>query len=394
MIQNKSPMLILRAADQTDVTISRAAASLSTVLQPSLDSDATTSGIVHVSVAAQALGHLCALAEKVAARVAPGGRADDPLAPLRVMPPQCQMDVARAAKKLEFSIIAQLAMVPITAMLRGRTAEVLRVVLSAPDDLTAEQKRVASEEPLFQPHDPDCDESELDEDDDDDDDAILAACLHDLDARSLRTLKSVSRAWQRRARRVLGEASSSWRQIPEWSAGAWAEAWFGERLSSHDETMRKRGLLALDALEAAVELPHFLSLIVRTLRYEPRSSHRALALRALSRVDALTLKVHADDLDAALSSLEPHESETTAAYTLRQKLAGARVNPVDADTSAAYMVALSAGGLSASLGKRAVNKRRRDEVTDTEASVATNGTKKEKVLAPDDLRRRLVSRWD
>ena len=110
----------------------------------------------------------------------------------------------------------------------------------------------------------------------------------------------------RRARHVLGDPQSAWRRAPEWSAGAWAVTWFGERLSSDDSMMRKRALLALDALEPAVELPHFVPLLLAILTPEERSSNRALALRGLSRLEPLTLASHAEEARAALAHLEPH----------------------------------------------------------------------------------------
>ena len=377
-------VLLIAADGTTQVTISRAAASMSEFVYAQIDSSQT----IATSVDSCTLRHLVAVAEQVAARVRPGSNlsAVDPLGPLRNLTPQLQIDVVRAARRLELATVAQLAIGPITAILRGRSADVLRVVLSAPDDLSAEQKRNATEEPLFMPPAAVDSASNDDHDHDDPDDAILATCLHDLDARSLRTLKTVSRAWQQRARRVLGDRRSAWRRVPEWSAGAWAVDWFGERLESDDEMMRKRGLLALDALEAAVELPHFLGVLVRCLRDEERSSHRALALRALSRLEALTLVEYADELQACVKDLPAHERETDAACALRQKLA-AVVQAADGGKSGAYIAVLAAGGLSASLGSRAVNKRRREE-----EPAAAGGPIEEKKLAANDLRRRLAQR--
>ena len=48
----------------------------------------------------------------------------------------------------------------------------------------------------------------------------MMACLERCDARTLRELKAVSAAWQRRAREVLCDAASAWRQQPIWSPSA------------------------------------------------------------------------------------------------------------------------------------------------------------------------------
>ena len=84
------------------------------------------------------------------------------------------------------------------------------------------------------------DDSSAGENSEDSEEACLAGCLAALDARSLRALKGVSRAWRRRARRMLSDPGSAWRQRPEWSAGAFARDWYGTRLGSQDEMMRKR----------------------------------------------------------------------------------------------------------------------------------------------------------
>ena len=258
--------------------------------------------------------------------------------------------VLRVATKLEFRSVARVAAIAISNVLRGRSADVLRVVLDVPADdmLTPKEREQSISEPLLTPPGADDDApattisagsaadssaspatalaTRLDahfllDADLEDDDACWAACLADLDARSLRTLKGVSREWRRRARRLLGDPSSVWRAAPEWSAGSWAVDWFRHRLSSKDEMMRKRALLALDSLEATVELPQFLPELIATLVPEARSSARALALRALARCEALTLALHGDDIRKALAqNLEPHEAAAPAAHMLRVKL--------------------------------------------------------------------------
>ena len=332
----------LISADGSRVPISRAAASFSDLLD---DETATTADAATLTI-------IASLAQGMADRMLPKSAVQDPVQRLQALSPPQQMAVMRAAKNLGFSIIERLAAIPLTAMLRGRSADVLRVVLNAEDDMTPEEKRQALAEPLLtQPTADDlrrgasaCGDSAID-----DDDALMAGCLCDLDARSLRTLKAVSRTWRRRARAVLGDSASSWRRAGgEWSAGAWAVTWFSTRLEDADPMMRKRALLSLDALEHAVELPQYVPQLLQMLTPDERSSHRALVLRALHRVEPLTLAPHAQALRVGLQQLEPHEAVTDAATALHAWLSrlghgsGATepmLPPVraDADTSAVDM---------------------------------------------------------
>ena len=328
-------VLTLLARDGSPVSMSRAAASLSEILHEVEDDT------FHVStVDAATLKKLSEVAQAVADRMLPGNVRDDPMTLLKALAPPEQLAVLRAAKELAFKTVERIAAVPLTAILRGRSAAVLRVVLNAPDDLSPDEKHEATSEDLLTPAPVESDEDALEASDD----QLMAACLSDLDARSLRTLKTVSRAWRRRARTMLGDATSAWRLAPEWSAGAWAVEWFEQRLQSADEMLRKRGLLALDALEASVELPHFLGTLVDCLRHDARSSHRALALRALSRAEALTLAEYADALREGLAGLEPHEAATDAASTLRAKLHPHPVETATHDAKAAASPGGKAGG--------------------------------------------------
>lgn len=217
----------------------------------------------------------------------------------------------------------------------------LRVVLSTADDLTADEKVASSTEPLLTPP------SAWDRSQQGaaiGDEAAIAECLSVLDARSLRELKTVSATWRARARVQLGDPQSGWRMSPQWSPGEWARGWFSERLSHPEDTMRKRGLLGMDALEvsaanpaqppcwprharhlhptvtqATVELPEFAADCVARLSDE-RSSNRALALRALCRIESLTLALHSAGIVAAIPMLEPHEHASDAAAIIRRKL--------------------------------------------------------------------------
>ena len=365
----KTSQLILSSSDGSTVYISRAAASLSDVLHRHIDDD---SKITITNANGVTLRCLVSAAESIANRVAPG--AADPLAAvvectLRTLSLPQQLDVLRTALKLKFHSVARLAAMPLTALLKGRSTEVLRVALDAPDDLTVEEKRIALAEPLLTP--PDWLHDNIEDDDEEDDDAMIAHCLADLDARSLKALKGVSKAWLRRARRTLGVSTSAWRSSPEWSAGAWASKWFNERLHSEDMTLRKRALLGLDALEPIVELPFYLDALIKCLK-EERSSHRALALRALARLEPLTLTMNGvDALTEGLSMLEPHEADSEAAKLVKEKLEMGKEALLEAmgkdchyllgGKEECYLDALAAGGLSASLsGSRKKNKRERE----------------------------------
>lgn len=329
-------MPTLLACDGTHVAISKAAASVSVYLQPFIDSEEPIS----TSSSALSLQLLSSVAQAIVDRQRPAQSAD-PMHLLEALDPAQLIALHAASQQLSFNTVERLAVVPLTELLRGRSAHVLRVVLDAPDDLTADEKTRASSEPLLTPPSV----ADINAASADGDVKALVACLNDLDARSLRSLKGVSRSWRRRVRAVLGDPTSAWRRAPEWSAGAWAEQWFTSRLASDDPQLRKRALLAMDALEAAVELPRYLPVLLGTLTPEERSSHRALALRHLARLEPPTLALHMDALGVGLAHLEPHEADTEAAATLRRVLGGS-------PRPDSYLAALSAGGLTASLSPR------------------------------------------
>lgn len=367
------------------VKLSRAAASLSDAW--SCEQDGTdVQGMVQVAVPSSTLHDLVEVAEALVARffsARPASSAStSALELLRRLSLPRRIAVLRAAKFLEFRTVARMAAAAISEVLRGRSADVLRVVLDAStDDLTPEERAAALAEPLLTPPTAE-DETAATEDGDYQfscDDACWAACLTDLDARSLRTLKAVSRAWRARARRVLGDPASAWRASPEWSAGSWAGEWFLPRLSSEDEMMRKRALLALDSLEATVELPQFLPELLPSLSAEGRSSARSLALRALARMEPPTLELHGDALREALTeSLEPHEAEAPQTRLLMAKL-----GVIGSDDDVATAAAEEGGGsLDDTRGAKGGKKRSRSAAAAAEDAVPQ--------LPPNDLRRKLA----
>ena len=76
---------------------------------------------------------------------------------------------------------------------------------------------------------------------------MLKACLERCDARTLRELKAVSAAWQRRAREVLCDAASAWRQHPIWSPSAEGRA-LAAPLVGEDHLERFRALKRMVAM--------------------------------------------------------------------------------------------------------------------------------------------------
>lgn len=308
----------LRGSDG-EVVLSAAAASLSDKLHEWLAGQhESTRPCYDVAASATTLSLLAAIAEVLAGRVCSAELANAAPGLLRRAPFDLQLSVRRAASDLAFASIERLASISIVELLRGRSPAVMRVCLGAPDDLTAVEKQSALAEPLLTP--PDAHDAGRASHAADEDEAAIASSLCELDARSLRALKAVSRAWRRRARAQLGDPASAWRASPEWSAGAWARAQYVPRLSDADDRVRKGALLELAALEPRVELPEFAARLAALLTPEERSSVRSLATRQLSRLEPEVLALHAGALGGALGALEPHEAAAPAAEVLVAKL--------------------------------------------------------------------------
>ena len=310
-------MATLVAACGEPVCLSAAASSLSDQLYDS------PGAVMALGVNLAAVRLLAEAAELLASRCCPGSAPPTDSVPelLAKQPFAAQVAVLRAASDAGFFAVARLAKHALSALLRGRSPDVLRVVLDATDDLSADEKRAALSEQLLTP--PSFESGELSarerEEEEEEEEAALCSCLEELDARSLRSVKAVSRVWRRRARAQLGDPRSAWRAAPEWSAGEWARSWFAPRLASGDATERKKALLTMDALEAAVELPEYAAACVASLSDE-RSSARALALRAIARLEPLTLGLHAAAVAEAFARLEEHELGSAAAERIRRCL--------------------------------------------------------------------------
>ena len=102
----------------------------------------------------------------------------------------------------------------VARLLKGKSADALRTLLEASDDLGDEEKEAALREPLFAPPaavpttaapPPLARSVSLAMDGDDDDEGNMMACLERCDAQTLREFKAVSKGWQQRARRALWE---------------------------------------------------------------------------------------------------------------------------------------------------------------------------------------------
>ena len=102
----------------------------------------------------------------------------------------------------------------VTHLLSGKSADELRMLLVANDDLGQQEKEAALREPLFSAPPsaavPDAaappplvNSVSLAMDGDADDEGNMMACLKRCDAQTLRQLKAVSTGWQKRARRAL-----------------------------------------------------------------------------------------------------------------------------------------------------------------------------------------------
>ena len=103
----------------------------------------------------------------------------------------------------------------VARLLSGKSADALRTLLKASDDLGDQEKEAALREPLFAPPDaaapaaavppPLARSVSLAMDEGAEDEGNIMACLQRCDARTLRQLKAVSAGWQQRSRRALWE---------------------------------------------------------------------------------------------------------------------------------------------------------------------------------------------
>ncbi len=246
--------------------------------------------------------------------------------------------------------------------LRGNTADWLRTVLGAHDDLSDAEKRDALNEPLFAPPDPavvppsDAAAPQplatsilLQMDDGIPDEGNTMTCLASCDARTLHELKAVSADWRRRAREVLGAAGSAWRRRPIWSVTEEGMSLVA-RLANANWEERREALKAMgQTLDGRFELPAHAAATLQMLA-DPNSKVRAAAGRTLDQLQPEVLVVHAPALIAMLASPEPYV-HNEAAGKLRKL---SRRKPRALDAHAAVLFAMLDAALATAAGDVAV----------------------------------------
>ena len=217
-----------------------------------------------------------------------------------------QLQLLALARRNHEDALERLVLGEVSRMLRDRSTDVLRVVLGAPDDLEPQDKLALLREPLLTPP-AEADrwwlrKTELEQTPAEDE--SVAACLAELDARSLRALKAVSAAWRARARHELGDPASRWRSHPEWSAGRSVRESLLPAMRGADPAARKEALRRAAELDPAVELPELLPDLVCRLS-DARSSVRAAALQALAALEPATLLALVAEPAPAVTPAEP-----------------------------------------------------------------------------------------
>jgi hypothetical protein len=136
------------SSDGKIVRLSRATASLSDApMYPSAP-------CVHVAAPAQTLVDLVAVADALVSRFftsRPTTASLSALDKLRRLSLPRRMAVLRASQLLEFRSVARMATIAISEVLRGKSCQVLQIILEAEDDLTPQERAQALAEPLFTP---------------------------------------------------------------------------------------------------------------------------------------------------------------------------------------------------------------------------------------------------
>jgi len=180
-------------------------------------------------------------------------------------------------------------------LLRGQPAAALRELLGVADGdhLSADAMSAVLAEPLCAPSAapfPTVDDPEGD---------MMMACLERCDARTLRELKAVSAAWQRRARAVLCDAASAWRQQPIWSPCAEGAA-LAARLGGGSAGERRTALERMcTRLDHGVDLPGHAWAVVPLLEDSERIV-RSTAVQTLGHIEPAVLALYGAALVAKL----------------------------------------------------------------------------------------------
>ena len=183
----------------------------------------------------------------------------------------------KLAKFLDMPEVSKIASEKLAAVLVGKSPTELATALGEVVDLSDEEQAAALAESLFAPPEPASGDAVDPEADPlaspltvqrertlgqllGDDDAI-DACLARVDARSLMHLKAVSKKWRQRARWVLSDPMSQWRQEPVWAPTSVVKT--GDSMAFLKE---------LRELDAKVELPAYVASLAACLKLAPESN--------------------------------------------------------------------------------------------------------------------------
>ena len=222
------------------------------------------------------------------------------------------------------------------ALLRGYDVPTLWSMLNAPNDLSDEEQAKALSEPLFRPvpaeevpsweapGPPSLARSvSISMDGGIPDELSIRTCLTWCDAKTLRSLKAVSSAWRRRARRELGDGHSDWRRAPLWSPSAAAAAHVAALGGLKHQIVA--ALRELQLVDAAVDLPAHVAAILPLLA-DGDEDVREAALQTMGKLEAPTLAPHVaailplladrdeDVRQAALQTMGKLEAPTLASH--------------------------------------------------------------------------------
>jgi len=309
----------LRSTDGQLFELSEQAARLSATLQNALD-DTAGDAPVPVPLGAASLGRVAALLERTVVVVegAPEERRaelrkqglpreaalDDELraaaeAALAALGVTSLLEVAQLLRELlwfDAPLPATIIAERVARLLRGQPAAALRELLGVADGdfLSANEMSAIVAEPLCAP--PSAPSAPVDDPAEED---MMEAFLERCDARTLRELKAVSAAWQRRARAVLCDAASAWRQQPIWSPSAEGRALAAQLGGGSAQEWRQVLQRMLGELDRSVDLPSHAWAVVPLLEDSDRKV-RWWAVETLGKLEPAALAQHGAALAARL----------------------------------------------------------------------------------------------
>ena len=176
----------------------------------------------------------------------------------------------------------------------------------------------------------------------------MIACLERCDARTLRELKAVSAAWQRRVREMLCDATSAWRQQPIWSPSAEGRA-LAARLGGAGVGERCEVLARMGAeLDRGVDLPSH-ALAVMPLLEDSDEEVRVAAVGTLGKLEPKALAQHGAALATRLEDSDPNVRKavvvslgklTPAALSRHGEAIAAKLDDPDEDVREAVLETL------------------------------------------------------